>query len=303
MGGKTRIILVNLENDMNFAKLNPLIRSVGLYEKMNRTDECAAYESRLIYLISGELSYTLRDISAAKAGARAPKKERLGPGNMLYIPAGTAYSLKTKYMRAVIIAFDPTDDYADEPSKLPACVSDFDESLTHHLSAITPFDKAFRIDDLEAERDEFIRMNNLFTSAEGHYLAEISASLKIILLKAAAISDENALPSAMVENLDSYIRENIHDEISNTELGAIFGYHPFYISRMLKTKKGITLHQYVIAYRMKCATRALICTDRAVAEIAEENGFTDASYFTKIFKAQYGMTPKEYRNKFKEDFI
>jgi AraC-like DNA-binding protein len=160
-----------------------------------------------------------------------------------------------------------------------------------------------RIDDFEAERDSFIRINNLFTSAQGHYLAEISASLKSLLLKVAAIADENALPPSMVENLDGYIRDNVQDEISNTELGAIFGYHPFYISRMLKSKKGITLHQYVISYRMKCAVRALICTDRPVAQIAEETGFTDASYFTKIFKSQFGMTPKEYRGKFKEDFI
>lgn len=288
---------------MSFERLNPLIKSVGLYEKINRNEECVAYESRLIYLISGELSYTVRERALAKEGAKLPKKERLGPGNLLFIPAGVAYSLKTKYMRAVVIAFDPTDDYAGGDAPNPTSPEAFDDSLLHSASALSPFDRVLRTLDLEAERDAFIRMNNLFTSAEGLYLAEISAALKVILLKVAAITDENALPSAMVENLDSYIRDNIHDEISNTELGAIFGYHPFYISRMLKTKKGITLHQYVIAYRMKCAVRALICTDKAVADIADENGFTDASYFTKIFKNQFGMTPKEYRNKFKEDFI
>ena len=107
----------------------------------------------------------------------------------------------------------------------------------------------------------------------------------------------------MVDNLDSYIRENIHDEISNTELGAVFGYHPFYISRMLKSKKGITLHQYVIGYRMKCALSMLRSSDLSIQEIADKTGFTDASYFTKIFKAQMGMTPKEYRNQFKDEFI
>ena len=152
-------------------------------------------------------------------------------------------------------------------------------------------------------RDSFIKLNNIFTSAEGSYLAEISANLKLIMLKIAEHSDKNALPASMVENLDSYIRDNVHDEISNTELGAIFGYHPFYISKMLKDRKGITLHQYVISYRIKCAMRLLECTDRAIADIADDTGFTDASYFTKTFKAQFGMTPKEYRNKFKNDFI
>ena len=94
---------------MNFDRLNPFVRSVGLYEKINRNDVCAAYDCRLIYLVSGELTYTLREQGACDGGSA--KKERLGPGNLLFIPAGTAYSLKTKYMRAVIVAFDPTDDY------------------------------------------------------------------------------------------------------------------------------------------------------------------------------------------------
>ena len=68
---------------------------------------------------------------------------------------------------------------------------------------------------------------------------------------------ENALPTRMVENLDNYIRENYSEEISNTEIGAIFGYHPFYVSRMLKDKKGITLRQYIISYRFKAAKKLL----------------------------------------------
>ena len=156
---------------------------------------------------------------------------------------------------------------------------------------------------MEAERENFIDMANIFTSEEGAYKAEISAMLKLVLLKIAETADENALPARMVKALDSYIRENICDEISNTEIGAIFGYHPFYISKVLKDKKGITLRQYIINYRLKSAKRALELTDKSANQIAEENGFTDASYFAKSFKAAFGVTPKEYRNKFKNEFI
>ena len=146
-------------------------------------------------------------------------------------------------------------------------------------------------------------MNNIATSAEGEWRAEVSAILKLILLKLAETVSENALPARMVEALDSYIRENFTEEISNTEIGAIFGYHPFYVSRMLKEKKGITMRQYIINYRLKAAMRMLELTKKSIAEIAEETGFTDASYFTKTFRATYGVTPKEWRNQFKEEFI
>ena len=279
---------------MNLEKFNPSIHSAALYERLNRTDECISYDSKIIYLVSGELTYTV----ASK------KKARLSPGNLLYIPAGTPYSLKSKYMRAAVIGFDFTTDLTSFDENLaPAESLKCDKELVRRVDGLPLFEEPILLEDLEAERDTFLRMCNIFASKEGFYLAELSAMLKLILLKIAEHSSSDALPSSMVENLDGYIRENIHDEISNTELGAIFGYHPFYISKILKDRKGITLHQYVISYRMKYAKNLLECTDKSIADIADETGFTDASYFTKSFKAQFGMTPKEYRNKFKEDFI
>ena len=157
--------------------------------------------------------------------------------------------------------------------------------------------------DAEAERDKVIRMCHVATSGEGSFKAQLSAELKLLLLKLAESVDESSLPARMVEALDDYIRENVHDEISNTELGAIFGYHPFYVSRMLKEKKGVTMRQYVIAYRFKAAKRMLELTDKSIGEIADECGFTDASYFAKTFKSTFGITPKEYRNSFADRFI
>ena len=278
---------------MDFQNLNPRVYSIGTFEKLNRTDVGISYFSKIVYLISGELSYTVGE----------EKRERMSVGNLLYVPAGVKHSFKSKYMRAVVISFDLFGKAEPAVSAATVAEGDFDPALCHSYDECSPFDKVMLIKDMESERDALIRMSNVFASEEGLFRAEISARVKLLLLKIAEHGDDKALPASMVENLDSYIRENIHDEISNTELGAIFGYHPFYISRMLKDRRGITLHQYVIGYRMKLATNMLEKTDRTVAEIADATGFTDASYFTKIFKAEYGITPKEYRNKLKDNFI
>ncbi len=278
---------------MDFARLNPFVRSAGLYEKMSRADECVGLDARVIYMVSG-------DISASVGGV---KLGHLSPGHFLYIPAGIPYKLKSKYMRAVVITFDLTDSFSEPQERISPILAEGFSGEGVHDDAFPPFDKFIHISDMEEERDSFIRMANIFTSAEGSYKAQISAMLKLLLLKAAEVSDENSLPARMVEGLDSYIRENCSDEISNTEVGAIFGYHPFYISKLLKDKRGQTLRQYIISYRLKLAKRSLELTDKSATEIAELCGFTDASYFTKTFKAAFGITPKEYRNSFKEDFI
>ena len=278
---------------MEFARLNPFIRSAGVYEVINSAEECRAYDSRVIYMISGDVTVSIED----------EKKFHLSVGNILYIPAGVRYKLKGQYLRAAVFTFDLTDAYSGESERIPPSpTAEFDETKMHKAD-IPPFDGVLRLDDMEAERDNFIKMCNIATSAEGAWRSEISARLKLILLKLWETVSENALPARMVEALDEYIRENCSDEISNTEIGAIFGYHPFYVSRVLKEKKGITLRQYIIAYRLKNAKRMLELTKKSIAEIAEECGFTDASYFTKTFRQTFGETPKEWRNKFKEDFI
>ena len=279
---------------MNLTYLNPVIRTVSLYEKINRTEECVAYDSRLLYMVSG-------DVTAVVDGA---KIGHLSPGHLLYIPAGMPYKLKGQYLRLVVITFDPTADNPEPDERLrPVSVSEYDETLVHSVAEYAPLDRMIHIEDMESERDTMLGLVSLFTSAEGAYKAQGSAILKQLLLKVIETVDENALPARMVEALDNYIRENAGDDISNTEIGAIFGYHPFYISKVLKDRKGTTLRQYIIAYRLKLAKKLLEESGKSVNEISEECGFNDPSYFTKTFKNAFGMTPKDYRNLTKEDFI
>ena len=279
---------------MDLNCLNPLVRDASIYEKIPRRDECVGYDCLILYVISGDVSVT---VDGGKLG-------HIGAGNLIFIPAGTPYKLKGQYVRMAAIRFDLTADRSDSTDRIaPVTASEFNHALLHTVSDAAPFDKPIHAADFEGERDSLIRMCSLFTSAEGCYRAELSALLKLILLHLAEEADENALPSRMVEALDEYIRNNIGDEISNTEIGAIFGYHPFYVSRVLKDRKGMTLRQYIISHRLKLAKRLLELTDRPVADIASECGFSDASYFTKTFRQSFGITPKDYRNSFKEDFI
>lgn len=278
---------------MDFAYLNPFVRSAGIYEVINNSDECRAYDSRLIYMISGDVSVSIE----------GGKSFHLSVGNALFIPAGVRYKLKGQYLRVAVVTFDPTPQWSDVTDRIAPSTPECFDGQKCHKGEFAPFDRVLLAEDMESERDTFIRIGNIATSAEGEWRAEVSAMLKLILLKLAETVSENALPARMVESLDSYIRENCSSEISNTEIGAIFGYHPFYVSRILKEKKGITLRQYIIAYRLKAAKAMLLLTKKSMAEIAEETGFTDASYFTKTFRATFGMTPKDFRNKSKEEFI
>jgi AraC-like DNA-binding protein len=68
------------------------------------------------------------------------------------------------------------------------------------------------------------------------------------------------------------------------------------INEVLKTELGMTLSGYLRKLRLTEAARLLNDkADATVAEIAHSVGYANGSYFNKLFKDEYGCTPKEFR--------
>ncbi|WP_053780413.1 AraC family transcriptional regulator [Paenibacillus xylanivorans] len=72
---------------------------------------------------------------------------------------------------------------------------------------------------------------------------------------------------------------------------------PIYVSRLYKqlTLKGLT--DVINETRIAKAQYLLIETEKSVADIAEQTGFTNSSYFYRMFKKFNGVTPNDYRRK------
>ena len=62
---------------------------------------------------------------------------------------------------------------------------------------------------------------------------------------------------------------------------------------------GITCIDYINDYRLNIATNLLETTDIQVMEIANKVGISNVSYFNRIFKKKFNLTPKEYRKNLK----
>ena len=71
----------------------------------------------------------------------------------------------------------------------------------------------------------------------------------------------------------------------------------YHLSHLFKEATGISLTEYIAARRMHQAVLLLTSTDKPVAQIAEEIGITNCSYFCKLFKSRMGATPHQYRKR------
>lgn len=91
-----------------------------------------------------------------------------------------------------------------------------------------------------------------------------------------------------------YISENYAENVSMDNLAQLTGASKSYISRLFKKETGISIHGYLMQYRLARASETL--KTRSVTETAYLCGFSDESHFISCFKKFYGITPLKYKN-------
>lgn len=92
-----------------------------------------------------------------------------------------------------------------------------------------------------------------------------------------------------------YIEQNYCREISIKQLAEIINLSPYHFCHVFKKSVGKTPIQYINALRMNKAESLLKSTDLSITEIAFETGFSDANYFSRLFKKYKNVSPSSLR--------
>ncbi len=93
-----------------------------------------------------------------------------------------------------------------------------------------------------------------------------------------------------------YIRENYMNPITIDELADKVNLSKHYFMRFFKKYMGMTCIEYINDYRLNIAANQLLTTRTQITDISVSIGITNLSYFNRIFKKKFNMTPKEYRH-------
>lgn len=97
----------------------------------------------------------------------------------------------------------------------------------------------------------------------------------------------------------TYVRENYFRSISLEKIAKIARMSPFAFSRYFKKNCGAGFVEYLTRVRTNKACYLLRETEYQVHEIATECGFASISNFNKHFRKTEGISPREYRARFK----
>ena len=91
------------------------------------------------------------------------------------------------------------------------------------------------------------------------------------------------------------INEQYANELHMTDAAAACGCSPSHFMRWFKKMTGQGFTEYLNEHRLNAAADALRGSSDTVLAVAEQCGFENLSYFNRLFKKRYGMTPREYR--------
>lgn len=93
---------------------------------------------------------------------------------------------------------------------------------------------------------------------------------------------------------DHLVMEREH-YVSLAQLAAEHDISVSHMQKLFKQIYGVPVYRYIKEYRLEQAAVELVQTGKLVTQIAQENGYDNASKFSESFKKRYGMTPSQYR--------
>lgn len=98
-----------------------------------------------------------------------------------------------------------------------------------------------------------------------------------------------------IQRVCLYIHQHYKEKIKLDELAEIAHMNTSAFCRFFKKVLGKTAIEYIHELRINTATHELIVSDKAINQIAMDNGFLSLSQFNKLFKNHNQLTPSAYR--------
>lgn len=102
------------------------------------------------------------------------------------------------------------------------------------------------------------------------------------------------------EKLRIYCKCNFYGDITLEKTAAYMNMNKSALCKFIKKQTGKTFTEYINALRLEKAALLLTSTTDPACDIAYDCGFTSIPYFHRLFLRNYGMSPCNYRKKYRQ---
>ena len=138
----------------------------------------------------------------------------------------------------------------------------------------------------------------------------ITASLDVISTNIAMLQNPNSFTESlstteerlpydhMIKNAIEFMKIHTKEKLSLDVIANHCNYSPSYLSRHFKKVVGVNINTYMNKMKVELSKNYLLRTDDTLAQIAEDLGFSDVSYYSRIFTKICGISPGNFRKKY-----
>lgn len=110
-------------------------------------------------------------------------------------------------------------------------------------------------------------------------------------------TQENTMSSDLTSQIDSYFEHHFADASGEKALADILHMSRRHLIRVLQENYGMTFRQKLIHTRMDYAAWLLRTTSMKISQICSTVGYSSEAAFFRVFRQNFGVTPKQYRAK------
>ena len=147
-------------------------------------------------------------------------------------------------------------------------------------------------DSMDLDYQDMHRLDHALTFNE---LFQVAASfIEFCCNKAILYSYDGE--SVTLKKALKIINANFSTKINLEEIARQIHVNTSYLSYLFKIEMGLSFTEYINTLRINMAKNLLMKTNMSIIDISLQSGFSDQSYFTKVFKKIEVCTPKEYRS-------
>lgn len=111
------------------------------------------------------------------------------------------------------------------------------------------------------------------------------------------VSEAYSPSSDLIHSALQYVIQHFLEPLSLERVAKELGVSKYHLSRIFSKRIGTSFNEYINILRADHARMLLTDTDKSITQVGFDSGFESSSSFYRIFKAQCGVTPSQYRRK------
>ena len=133
-----------------------------------------------------------------------------------------------------------------------------------------------------------------------NHLSQIILHLHINLPVGSRADNQKQLRNAQrIKGMLQFIHERYAERITVTEIAQSVSISESECLRCFRNTVQLTPNQYLRQYRVRQAAKLLTSTEEKISAVAHACGFDDLSFFAKTFRELKGVSPSDYRDRYK----